>query len=225
MSLDRKNITGHYKSFKDVDDNFLNINRPRDENNYPTAERSLFPVTFKHNWDYEPVISLPLLSEDECDVILNKWVEPDEEDLEEDLSYRKCKINWISYYQPGWELFFDKILKVINNVNEKHYKFELSNPITLEAVQFTKYHSGGFYSQHTDWEGGGILDIRKLSWVINLSNPMDYRGGDLQVLEERVPKNMGWIHLFPSFLRHQATKVFKGTRYSLVGWTIGPPFK
>ena len=123
------------------------------------------------------------------------------------------------------KLFFDKILKVINNVNEKHYKFELSNPITLEAVQFTKYHSGGFYSQHTDWEGGGILDIRKLSWVINLSNPMDYRGGDLQVLEERVPKNMGWIHLFPSFLRHQATKVFKGTRYSLVGWTIGPPFK
>ena len=30
MSLDRKNIIGHYKSFKDVDDNFLNINRPRD---------------------------------------------------------------------------------------------------------------------------------------------------------------------------------------------------
>tara|TARA_Y100001938_G_C8098410_1_gene439785 strand:+ start:5677 stop:6354 length:678 start_codon:yes stop_codon:yes gene_type:complete len=225
MSIDRENLTEHYKSFRDVDENFLNINMPLDENDYPTAERSQFPVTFKHNWDYKPVVSLPFLSEDECSLIINKWVEPEDVDHEENKSYRKCKINWINYYKPGWEWFFDKILNVVEDVNKKYYKFELSNPITLEPVQFTKYSSGGFYSKHTDWEGGGILDIRKLSWVVNLSDPSEYRGGNLQVLKDTVPKNIGWIHLFPSFLRHQATKVFKGKRYSLVGWTVGPPFK
>jgi PKHD-type hydroxylase len=31
--------------------------------------------------------------------------------------------------------------------------------------------------------------------------------------------------LFPSFVLHRVTPVTKGTRYSLVAWVSGPPFK
>ena len=30
---------------------------------------------------------------------------------------------------------------------------------------------------------------------------------------------------FPSFLMHRVTPVKQGTRYSLVSWFLGPPFK
>ena len=50
-------------------------------------------------------------------------------------------------------------------------------------------------------------------------------GGSLEVNEEIAPRTRGWIHIFPSFLHHQAHTVMKGTRFSLVGWIAGPPFK
>ena len=38
-------------------------------------------------------------------------------------------------------------------------------------------------------------------------------------------KNAGSVIVFPSFMEHQVTPVTKGTRYSLVAWFVGPPFK
>ena len=57
------------------------------------------------------------------------------------------------------------------DVNKNVFKFDLSNPITQEPIQFTEYKPGGLYTEHTDWSGGSIQDIRKLSYVVNLSNP------------------------------------------------------
>ena len=80
-----------------------------------------------------------------------------------------------------------------------------------------------------------IGKVRKLSLTINLSDPNDYEGGDLKfdhgphelnrftTCKEIRPQ--GSCVVFPSFTFHQVTPVTKGTRYSLVLWTLGYPFK
>jgi len=77
--------------------------------------------------------------------------------------------------------------------------------------------------------------VRKLSMTINLSDPNDYEGGDLKIdtksLDEESVHNVtqikpqGSLVVFPSYLYHQVTPVTKGTRYSLVVWCLGKPFK
>ena len=80
-----------------------------------------------------------------------------------------------------------------------------------------------------------IGKIRKLSMTINLNIPGEYEGGNLKFdfgphttgkryheCEEIRPQ--GSIIIFPSFIYHQVTPLTKGTRYSLVLWTLGDPW-
>jgi PKHD-type hydroxylase len=70
----------------------------------------------------------------------------------------------------------------------------------------------------------------------SLSDPSEYEGGQLQFqfrneddptttrnCIEILPR--GSICVFPSHVWHQVTPVTKGTRYSLVVWSLGYPFK
>ena len=81
-----------------------------------------------------------------------------------------------------------------------------------------------------------IGKVRKLSMTINLNKPGEYDGGNLKFdygphasgkrfheVEEIRPR--GSIIVFPSFTYHQVTPVTRGTRYSLVLWSLGQPFK
>ena len=78
--------------------------------------------------------------------------------------------------------------------------------------------------------------VRKLSITINLNKPGEYDGGNLKFdfgphadikryheCEEIRPQ--GSVIIFPSFVYHCVTPVTRGTRYSLVLWTLGDPFK
>ena len=78
--------------------------------------------------------------------------------------------------------------------------------------------------------------VRKISLTINLNEPTDYEGGNLmfdfghhtegeRFHECKEIRPQGSIIVFPSFLDHCVTPVTKGTRYSLVLWCLGDPFK
>jgi PKHD-type hydroxylase len=71
--------------------------------------------------------------------------------------------------------------------------------------------------------------VRKLSFVIQLSDPKDYKGGELQIhlsdTPEVMKKEQGTLIAFPSYILHEVTPITKGKRYSLVGWITGKPFK
>ena len=75
---------------------------------------------------------------------------------------------------------------------------------------------------------GGTINYRKLSITVQLSDPSDYEGGDLQFLITREPvtakREKGNAIVFPSFMIHQVKPVTKGVRYSLVCWCSGPAF-
>lgn len=81
-----------------------------------------------------------------------------------------------------------------------------------------------------------VNKIRKISVTINISPPDTYDGGLLKfdfgphstgeryhLCEEIKPR--GSIIVFPSFMHHQVTPVTRGTRYSLVLWSLGKPFR
>ena len=82
-----------------------------------------------------------------------------------------------------------------------------------------------------------IGKVRKISMTVNLCDETDYDGGDLKfdfglhrrkedrfhTCEEIRPR--GSVIVFPSFVHHCVTPVTRGTRYSLVMWTLGEPWK
>ena len=78
--------------------------------------------------------------------------------------------------------------------------------------------------------------VRKISMTVNLTDPKNYAGGNLKfdlgahagkkrfkVCEEIRPQ--GSIIIFPSFTYHCVTPVTRGTRYSLVLWSLGKPWQ
>lgn len=59
-----------------------------------------------------------------------------------------------------------------------------------------------------------------------LSNPSDYDGGELEI--ENIPKSKmekGQSISFLTIRRHRVLPITKGTRYSLVVWLFGPPWR
>jgi len=114
-----------------------------------------------------------------------------------------------------------------------------------EQCQFTKYKKNQHYGWHCDsWEKPYENQkdpnmngkIRKLSVTCSLSDAKDYKGGELEFsLRNNLEKDVsttcteilprGSIVVFPSFVWHRVKPVTEGTRYSLVIWSIGPPYR
>jgi len=153
---------------------------------------------------------------------------------------RNSKIVWMN---DRW--IYDEILPYVQKANNSagwNYEFDWS-----ESCQFTKYSKGQYYDWHQDssnvpYNNPGNLNfngkIRKLSVTCSLSDPKDYKGGELEFnfnnpenskknnikkCKEILPR--GSIVVFPSFVWHRVCPVIKGTRFSLVIWNIGYPFK
>ena len=115
-----------------------------------------------------------------------------------------------------------------------------------ESCQFTKYKLNQYYDWHCDswdkpYDRPGAVDhgcIRKLSVTVSLSDPKEYKGGELEFdfrnldpdKKPNIKKCMdilpkGSLVVFPSFVWHRVCPVKKGSRYSLVIWNLGYPFR
>ena len=141
------------------------------------------------------------------------------------------RISQVSWLPPNSynDWLYRKLTGIVNDVNNSFFEYDLE---FIETLQFTKYVGtvDSYYGKHTDPRIGDVLEPkhRKLSFVVQLSDPKDYEGGDL-VLHfgepHIVPKRKGDIVFFPSHTLHEVTPVTKGTRYTLVGWVCGDKMK
>ncbi len=145
-----------------------------------------------------------------------------------DKTYRSSRIYWIRKSEKTLWLY-EKLMWFVKDANEKMWKFNLTN--LFEDIQFTEYDADfeGHYDWHMDMGGGEKTSTRKLSMTIQLSDPDDYDGGELQFLINRnvsePERDQGTVVLFPSFLLHRVKRVSRGRRQSLVLWIHGPPFQ
>lgn len=147
---------------------------------------------------------------------------------------RDSKVRWIHRGDTSWNWLFSDIEYVIRRANTA-FGFDIN---LFHEVQFTEYDggTGGHYGWHEDlnWVPAANQNTqRKLSFVMQLSDPADYEGGDLQFdikgssggPNPEILKGRGTTIVFPSYIRHQVTPVIRGKRHSLVTWYEGPPFR
>ena len=166
-----------------------------------------------------------------------------------DREKRNARNSWIptTHWVAGY------VWHYVQRANRENFLYDLEN-IDGESLQYTVYGKGEFYGWHNDCglathykpvrEGNrGAGDkiahdfinencekVRKLSFSLLLSDPEDYEGGNLQLLDEAgnsyiAPRQRGVIILFDSRCQHRVQKVTKGIRKSIVGWTVGPRWK
>jgi len=154
-------------------------------------------------------------------------------------SYRDSNIVWMD------ELWiYKEIEKFMKSANaQAGWNFQVD---CAQSIQFTIYKKGQYYNWHADSTGKPIDapndtshgKIRKLSCSVLLSDPKDYEGGELQFITRNrkdaekntiktfeETKDQGAVVFFPSFTVHRVKPVTKGTRYSLVVWWLGEPYK
>tara|TARA_R100001509_G_C4844707_1_gene207858 strand:- start:350 stop:985 length:636 start_codon:yes stop_codon:yes gene_type:complete len=164
-----------------------------------------------------------------------------EEQKQDCYKIRKSKIVWIDDY---W--VHKNIMPFIQEANKMaNWNFDIC---AKETPQWTRYGKTEHYTWHQDSHHTPYNDprselhglVRKLSVTVSLVDGQDYQGGDLEfdfrdgtsssngnanVVTEKNARKKGSITVFPSFIWHRVSPVTKGTRYSLVIWTCGLPFK
>ncbi len=149
---------------------------------------------------------------------------PTEDDL---AKIRRSQVSWLNKTQDtAW--VFEKLAHIASSLNAQYYRFDLTG--FGEALQLTNYDQSehGMYGWHLDY-GGKVGPSRKLSLVLQLTDPSQYEGGNLQVMTggqpQTVRKQRGLVVAFPSYVLHQVTPVTSGNRQSLVAWISGPAFR
>jgi len=137
---------------------------------------------------------------------------------------RDSEVRWIPLNEDS-QFIYDKIRRCCEEANKEQFQFDLSG--FTEELQFTEYEGEGkHYNWHPDI--GPEKNKRKLSVVIQLSDPSSYKGGNLMINTGNtatIDRSRGSIIIFPSFLLHKVSKMESGNRYSLVSWVSGTPWR
>jgi PKHD-type hydroxylase len=124
---------------------------------------------------------------------------------------------------------WEKIVNVIAEANNQFFHFDLTGCYEPAQLGLYKAKDKGHYDWHIDCGMKNAVP-RKLSLTILLSDPDDFKGGNLELKTTNdkpitVEQVQGRAYFFPSYTLHRVTPVTKGVRRSLVMWIGGPPFK
>ena len=140
---------------------------------------------------------------------------------------RKSKVAWLNQ-NSRTQFLYDKMAYIARMLNGQFFDFDLYG--FVEDFQYTVY---GPENDHYEWhmdKGASLSGApRKLSLVLQLSDPSEYEGGDIELMTSvnvtTLEKKKGIVHAFPSFVLHRVTPVTRGIRRTLVIWVSGPKFK
>ena len=205
----------------------------------------------KQNNDFLYSIQIPnFLSPEKCDELIKDIVESeqnvvgcvgDEKGENAIIPEIRKTEEWYLCNQPDnefrpdetnkdWKWLQDKMFQMANLVNDKVFHFDING--CDNELNLIKYHHGGFYGWHTDFNAG-TCSIRKLVGIIQLTDPSEYEGGDVQFgIQDKDTKEWytmnklkGSLTLFPAFLSHNVTPVTDGTRYVIQELFVGAHFK
>lgn len=188
----------------------------------------MFEVDAVESWAYWD----DLFTKDECEKIIeignSKLATPADVGADTVVVNKDIRDSDVAWLYPADDLrwAFLRVASAVDDLNKRFFNFDVYG--MTEGFQFTKYEApGGYYGLHVD-RGLGIAP-RKLSVTIQLNDSADFEGGSLSLYEDNVPTvpemQQGKMVLFPSYTLHEVKPVTKGTRYSLVCWVTGKPFK
>ena len=141
---------------------------------------------------------------------------------------RNIRMSTVAMLLPGPEhhWVFERIARWAYQVNHQYFGFDLQG--LNEGLQLAHYGAGDYFDWHLDF-GPNHNSTRKLSVTVQIADPTEYEGGNLEFFingqSHIMPRELGTAVLFPSFIQHRVTPITQGSRYSLVGWVNGTPFR
>ena len=145
--------------------------------------------------------------------------------------YRQSDVRWINKTNESSRFISDVLWYYAQLANRNAFGFDID---FINDIQYTTYRSdnNGKYDWHSDIFWGNPTEYdRKISMVIQLTDPSEYDGGVFEIdAQYQSPnpeelKRKGTVLAFPSFLLHRVTPVTRGIRQSLVSWIEGPKFR
>lgn len=141
---------------------------------------------------------------------------------------RRAEIAWLDDIpEASWVL--DRMISLTAQANREAFQFDLTD--FGESPQVARYTAErmGHFDWHADIGAGTWAAKRKLTIVVQLSDPTSYEGGTLELRPDsnvtHAPRARGTATIFPSFTLHRVTPVTTGTRWSLTLWSHGPSFR
>lgn len=147
--------------------------------------------------------------------------------------YRRSEIKFLLKTNSDYNWLYDKIWKMLIEVNPQWFNFHVTKVDYIQLAEYSEKDNGE-YKRHHDvfWMNGDPNFHRKLTCVIQLTDPSTYEGGELELynLSQNSPnaedlRMQGTAIFFPSFIEHAALPVTKGTRHSLAVWFDGPKWR
>ena len=142
---------------------------------------------------------------------------------------RRNDLEHLAKVRQGWQKgitpcernvwLFEAVILIMNTLNDAVTHQDWVS--FIEPIQIARYFEGDHYDIHFDG-----FTPRKISLTIQLSDPDNYTGGELEIglpnNPVTAPKEVGTAILFPSWMPHAVKPVTSGIRYSLVAWGHGP---
>ena len=131
-------------------------------------------------------------------------------------------INLDCYEHPD---IYGMLKHVIEVFNARYLCYNISG---INQIDLLRYGVGGHYIYHDDVFAEPTPTDRKISCILQLSDPSDYEGGDFVLEGEdiddhhtKMRRAKGSIVLFDSRLSHRISPVTSGERKSLIAWGVG----
>jgi len=140
---------------------------------------------------------------------------------------RKAVVQWLPFpaQDPRTQWIYDMAADVVQQCNGLYWRFDLRE--FTDQLHYVRYTApSDHFSWHRDSGDDWQRPQRKLSFSLMLSDPEEYSGGELQVLDQTVKeRGAGTFAIFPSSMRHRVLPVTRGERRALIGWASGPPLR
>ena len=158
---------------------------------------------------------------------------------------RSVNVRWCD--QDDWVGPF--IYQYIQQANEHLFQYDITG-VYYNNIHHLEYTDGNFHGWHIDNNGCDNIAYeppcsraavivpkqytRKLSFTLQLSDPEDYTGGELEIEVNSsddpkktitLEKERGVLGIFDPRTRHRINPIKSGTRKALVGWAIGPRWR
>jgi PKHD-type hydroxylase len=188
------------------------------------------------------VTCLPFLPPDECEAALARldaatWKEgrvalPG--GVAEHAELRRCQLA-----DAAADPLVTRLQTWLLGLNRALFEFELTgHDLTADPPAAMRYAPGDHFDWHID-NATLATSTRKLSYTLQLTDPADYDGGDLELAlyarglggvvgddayRDQI-RQRGHVTIFPAFHLHRVTPVTRGARVALVGWLHGPRFR
>ncbi|WP_436786035.1 JmjC domain-containing protein [Yinghuangia sp. YIM S10712] len=126
--------------------------------------------------------------------------------------------------EPRTAWVYRLVEAVAQEAAQTAYGFDLTG--ITRSPQYVEYLPGnGHFHRHNDYSHDQLDSPRKITVIIQLSDPTSYEGGVLQMFGvdiEELPRERGSVLVFPSLIDHCVTPVTRGLRRALVAWVAGP---